>query len=134
MRILLAVMVATLACGSGQLGAEAPSATSPDGKRVAEATGKTVIVSEMQKIVMKIAGHTSPITALAYSPDGKMLVSADKTGKVSLLDSATGKLLRTLDTVAGANKLAFSADGGTLEVKSPTATKKYNPATGAEKP
>lgn len=134
MRILLPMIVAVvLVFGSSRLWAEAPSAKSPDRKRFAEANDKTLIVSADQKIVFKTLTHKSAITALAFSPDGKMLASADKDGKVNLLDAATGKLVLTLTSVAGADTLSFSADDGTLEVKSPTATKKYATATGAEK-
>ena len=134
MHFLLSMIVAaSLACGSGQVRAEAPTAKSPDGKRIASADDKTVTVSENQRVVMKILAHKAAVTAVAFSPDGKLLVSADKDGKVNLMDAATGKQLRTFDSVAGANKIAFSADGRVLEVKSPTVTKKYDPATGAEK-
>lgn len=134
MRIFFSMIVAiVLACGSDQLLAEAPSAKSPDGKRVATADDKTLVVSENQKIVFKTLVHESAITAVAFSPDGKQLVSVDKDGKLNLMDAATGKLVLTLTSIAGAGTLSFSANGRILEVKSPTATKKYDPTTGAEK-
>ena len=133
MRILLPVIVAIVFCGSGRLWAEAPSAKSPDGKRVATTDDKTLIVSADQKIVFKTLVHKSAITALAFSPDGKQLASVDKDGKLNLMDATTGKLVLTLTSVAGADTLSFSANGGVLEVKTPTATKKYDTATGAEK-
>ena len=132
MRNLLSMIVIILAFTPGQLWAEAPSATSPDGRRVATADDKTVVMKENQKVVFKTEFHKSAITAVAFSPDGKQLVSTDKDGKLNLMDAATGKQLLSLTTVVGANKVSFSADGRTLEVKSPTVTKKYDPATGKE--
>ena len=134
MRILLPMIVAAfLVFAPARLWAEAPSAKSPDGKLVATADDKTLIVSANQKILFKTLSHESAITAIAFSPDGKQLASVDKDGKLNLMDAATGKLVLTLTSVAGADKLAFSADGRILEVKTPTVTKKYDPATGAEK-
>ena len=136
MRLFLSVMVVVvLANVSGPLRAEeqAPSATSPDKKRVAKADGKAIVVSENQKVVLKFLGHTSAVTALVFSPDGKSIASTDKTGKVNLMDAATGRQLLTFTSLIGANKISFSADGRTLEVKSPTVTKEYDPATGTEK-
>jgi WD40 repeat protein len=132
MRILLPLL-AVLAVGPHRLAAEAPSAKSPDGKRFAQANDKTLVVSADQRIVFKTLAHDAAITALAFSPDGKLLASADKDGKVNLLDAATGKLVLTVKSISGANKLAFSANGRVLEVKSPTATKQYDPMTGREK-
>src|SRR3954467_1426650 len=72
-----------------------PRASSPAGKLVATADKDTVTVSTGQppKILLKVRAHKDDVTALAYSPDGKTLVSADKAGKVNLMDAATGKLL-----------------------------------------
>ena len=136
MRSFQSVMVAViLATVSGQLLAEekAPSATSPDKKRVATGDGKAIVVTENQKIVLKFVGHTSPVTSLVFAPDGKSIASTDKTGTVNLLDVVNGRQLFTFTSILGANTISFSADGKTLEVKSPTVTKEYDSATGTEK-
>ncbi len=136
MRLFQSVMVAViLANVSGTLLAEekAPSATSPDKKRVAKGDGKAIVVTENQKVVLKFLGHTSPVTSLVFAPDGKSIASTDKTGRVNLIEAATGKQLFTFTSILGANTISFSADGKTLEVKSPTVTKEYDSATGKEK-
>lgn len=93
---------------------------SPDGKYLASedagcwqlqrwdvATGK-----ELDKF-----GETSSPVALAYSADGKSLVSADATGRVQLWDVLQGKLLRGLDEDVNStpfSAVAFTADGKRL--------------------
>jgi WD40 repeat protein len=68
------------------------------------------------------SGHTASVTAMAFSPDGKMLASGDGSGAVKLWDVNSGSGLRTLsgevmEAVSkgdGVSALAFSADGKTL--------------------
>jgi WD40 repeat protein len=114
--------------------AQTPRAVSPDGKLEAIAKDKVITVStgNPPKLLMKIAAHTSDITALAYSPDGKMLLSADKGGSINTFDQATGKQIRKVAGPVGITALTISPDGRTLIVKAGKVTKKYNLATGAE--
>jgi len=62
--------------------------------------------------IHSLAGHTQPISALAFSPDGKTLASAANKDKVKLWDISTGSVLREL--VMEASDLAFSPDGTLL--------------------
>jgi WD40 repeat protein len=52
--------------------------------------------------------------SLAISPDGKTLATFVRSGKLSLRDLSTGRLLRTLDNESEPSALAFSPDGTTL--------------------
>jgi len=58
-------------------------------------------------------GHKAQVTALAFSPDGSLLVGGDATGKVALFDVATRKLVTGRWTFHSAriNSLAWTADG-----------------------
>ncbi|HLK55981.1 MAG TPA: hypothetical protein VKU00_05440 [Chthonomonadaceae bacterium] len=61
---------------------------------------------------MTLSGHTGGISAVAYSRDGKRLLTAswgDKTAQV--LDAETGKVLITLRHAQGFASAAFSPDG-----------------------
>ncbi len=60
-------------------------------------------------------GHTSPITALAVSPDGKTAASAGEDNKIFLWDLSTSKKMATFE---GHKKsiwsLSFCSDGSLL--------------------
>ena len=58
-----------------------------------------------------LRGHSKPVLAVAYSPDGQRIVtgSADDTAKV--LEAATGKVLVTLQHEGPVRSVAFSPDG-----------------------
>ena len=59
-----------------------------------------------------LSGHTDSVSALAYSPDGKVIASGSGDNTVRLWDAATGQELKTLsghtDSVSA---LAYSPDG-----------------------
>jgi len=67
-----------------------------------------------------VSDHGTALTALAYSPDGKYLVSAGMDGAVVLWDAGTGEQIRSYQRSVGfvwsVRALAFSPDGGTLAV------------------
>jgi len=69
-------------------------------------------------IIRELQGHTSTISGLAFSPDGKTLASASEAtdGTIRFWDTATGNMLRSLkiDTNNGFPALAISPDGSTL--------------------
>lgn len=70
--------------------------------------------------VQKLTGHTSPITSIAFSADGRTLASGRQTNiarldTIKLWDTSTGQMVRTLSGNQNAvNDVAFSGDGRTL--------------------
>ncbi len=92
------------------------AAKSPDGKRLAMAAGDFITIFDTQtgQIIAKMQDKS--ITALAYSPDGKMLASGSRAGHAVLWDGATGKQLRRLAIDEAISAVQFFPDGGVLNV------------------
>jgi WD40 repeat protein len=95
-----------------------PAALSADGRLVAQAAqnqGGSLTVREVTtgKLVWQLS--TRLISTLCFSPDAKVLATANQDGTIGLWDPARGALLRTLE---GPRErvwsIAFSADGKAL--------------------
>jgi WD40 repeat protein len=100
-------------------------AFSPDGKTLATGTGhETRQEKKSDVLIWDLAagkpqaiyqGHSAPVVALAFSPDGGTLASGGCDRTVKLWDMASGKERATLKGHAGmVTSLAFAPDGKTL--------------------
>jgi WD40 repeat protein len=64
-----------------------------------------------------VAGHTRPVKTLAFSRNGRLLVTGGQDEKVVLWDAATGREVRALPARYGpVEEVVFSPDGGRLAV------------------
>lgn len=92
-------------------------AFSRDGSILASGGGKDEVVNlwnpNTGELIKAFKGHEGTVNSVAFSPDGAVLASGTRDGKIRLWNIETGKLIRVL----GAKKLdglAFSADGSIL--------------------
>ncbi len=77
-------------------------------------------------------GHTSGINAVAMSPDGRYIASADYSGAVKLWDVASGKEIRTFIAETAALGLKFSPDGSRILMGTPSLTEVYDTLSGRQ--
>lgn len=99
-------------------------ALSPDGKILAcgiYGDGSVYLLDvSTGGVTMTLKGHTSPVTSLAFSPNGDLLASTgtvnlppNRDGTVRIWAVKSGKELAVFKT-AGISQLAFSPDGSVL--------------------
>jgi WD40 repeat protein/serine/threonine protein kinase len=98
-------------------------AFSPDGKRLATSSrppnvsgpqgpGEVKVWdTQTGQELLTLTGHPDPISGLAFSPDGKRLVSASLDSTVKVWDAQAGQELLNLKVGGHVNTLAFSPDG-----------------------
>jgi WD40 repeat protein len=100
-------------------GGPRPWASSADGKALAWGRIDHAIAHHdlrTGRLRALLRGHKALVTALAYLPDGKTLLSADRAGAVLVWDLETGKPRGALDKQGKVVGLALSPDGKRLAV------------------
>ncbi len=84
------------------------------------------------------AGHSGPVMAVTYSPDGRLLASAGLDNAIQIWDVATGKTLRTLFSTSltehtrGITAVAFHPAGDVLASSSVRRIQIWDVRTGQE--
>jgi WD40 repeat protein len=83
-----------------------------------------------------LSGHTDAVLAVAFSPDGRRLVTASRDGTARVWDTSTGQTLFVLKGFGGPVTLAaFSPDGGRILTLAPRPDRSvvvWDAATGQE--
>ena len=106
---------AKLRIGKGMLYGDI--AFSPDSKRLAVTTPIGIWIYDVYsgKELDLLMGHQEGVASVAYSPDGKILASGSREGKLLLWDVSTGKVIkRFMGHQAEILGVAFSPDGNIL--------------------
>jgi WD40 repeat protein len=65
--------------------------------------------------IQSFNGHTEPVGAVAFSPDGKFIASAAQ-DKICLWDVTTGEEIRSIECFYSVSEIAFLPDGHTIVV------------------
>ena len=70
------------------------------------------LIRQAEGTPLTLRGHRSDVASVAFSPDGRSIVSGDFNGKIKVWDAETGKEIRTLRVHEGpVESVAFSPDG-----------------------
>ena len=104
--------------GKGVMGgSDRAVAFSPDGKRLAIATGAGIWFYDAQtyREMVLLTGHTEVVRAVAFSPDGKTLASGARDATVKLWNVENGENIATfVRNGIGVESVAFSPNGKML--------------------
>lgn len=111
---------------------------SADGSLLAWANDKKISLWDVQagKLLRLLDGHSSRVNTLAFSPNGKLLVSGSHGEPVKVWGVADGQLIKTLGGPDLVYAVAFSHDGRTIasssgdEDKNLVAVNLWDPQTG----
>ena len=97
-------------------GSDRAVAFSPDGKRLAVATGVGIWIYDGQtyRELSLITGHTGAVRTVAFSPDGKTLASGEEDGTIKLWNLETGDVTTLVGNLFHVDCVAFSPDGKML--------------------
>jgi hypothetical protein len=87
---------------------------SPTGRHLAALVGRSVVVLAADTLarVAELSDHPKQVSALAFTPDGRQILTAAHDGLVRTWDAASGAMVKALDWQMGAlTAVTLSADG-----------------------
>jgi WD40 repeat protein len=110
------------------------AAVDAGGRRVAIGGSVPLVIQDPDgRHRVALRGHSAPVNALVFSPDGRHLLTGSDDGTARVWDARSGALERTLrghdGTVRG---VAYSADGRFIATAGSDATVRVWPAAGGE--
>ena len=70
--------------------------------------------TETGQLTLTLTGHSSLVSSVGFSPDGRRIVSGSGDGTVKLWDVETGRETLTLEAHRSVSSVSFSPDGQQL--------------------
>jgi len=110
-------------------------AFSPDGKAVASGSANSVKLMDVAsgQEIKTFSGHNNIVWSVAFSPNGKQMLSGSSDGTVKLWDVASGQEIRTFSGLTGAAySVSFSPDGKAIASSSANSIRLWDLASGRE--
>ncbi|MBI5218270.1 MAG: caspase family protein [Bacteroidia bacterium] len=97
----------------GNTGAITSVAINPVNENIANAAGNEIkLWDEKYRLLASLQGHAKTVNSIAYSPDGKSIVSGSNDNTVRIWDASSGQLLNTINAdQKDITSVCFSADG-----------------------
>jgi WD40 repeat protein len=88
-------------------------AFSPDGRLLASSDGADIDLwsPSTKQLISTLKGHRSPVTSLAFSPDGRHLISGSWDTTIRVWEVTTGELLVTVFAGMGNEWIALTPEG-----------------------
>jgi WD40 repeat protein len=88
----------------------------PDARRVLSSSGNTLHIWDAStgKLQRTLKGHSARVVTIAFSAEGRHVLSGGEDGAVQLWEIAAGKLVRTFEVAPDASRIvrvSFSPDG-----------------------
>jgi WD40 repeat protein/tetratricopeptide (TPR) repeat protein len=111
-------------------------AFNPDGSRLVEAYGLAIQLwnADNGSLLRTFEGHSKAVACVAFSPDGKSMISGGQDGAIRQWDALTNTLIRTFERHPGAQNsvesVSFSPDGKLLASCCWTRIRVWNTTTG----
>lgn len=89
---------------------------SPDGKLMALVVGNDVQLADAStnKLAAKLAGHKSPVAAVAFSADGEKVATTSTDKTLRIWTVADGKQIASIELPAEGTAVAVTADGASV--------------------